>query len=271
MLQTSGFLPCVITTVLFQLLLLFIHQQLHKSNYVPYRCTWKRRFKLLRRRYVPKTWPPLPPWPNILTVPHQLLLPNLWQMPSRRRRVRHNAYPHPVNLHRSVYRIRARRAALLFNNIYICTTTSKKSRQAAYKPRTGTYYDIRCLSPTNPTRRDPMVFDSDSFNLTVDNCSSASVTNDLRDFIEPPRTSRTRIIGVTGVSSATKVGTVRWRTEDDDGLAHSILLPNTYYAREAPYKLLSPQHWSQVADDNTPEQYGTWCATYADSIVQDWD
>ena len=34
---------------------------------------------------------------------------------------------------------------------------------------------------------------------------------------------------------------------------------------------MSPQHWSQVADDNTPEHYGTWCATYADSIVLEWD
>ena len=172
MLQASGFLPCIIATVLCQFLLLFIHHQLHKSNYVPYRRTWKRRFKLLKRRYLPQTWPPLPPRPNMLTAPRLLLWQNLWQTPSRRQRVRHyNAYPYPVNLRRSIYRIRARRAALLFNTVYVCTATATKSRQAVYTPRTGTYYDVRCLSPKNDRRRVPMVFDGDSFDLTVDNCA----------------------------------------------------------------------------------------------------
>jgi len=117
----------------------------------------------------------------------------------------------------------------------------------------------------------PMSFDTDSFTLTVDNCASASITNNIKDFIEPPKASRTKILGISGVSAATLVGTVRWKIEDDAGQSHDIYLPNTYYAKTAPCKLLSPQHWSQVADDNSPEPNGTWCATYSDSVVLEWD
>ena len=175
-------------------------------------------------------------------------------------------------MHRSLSRLRARSSALLFHTIYVCTATASKTRTAAYTPRSGTYYDVRSTARgLSQPARDPMVFDTDSFNLVVDNCASASITNDLRDYISPPSKSRTRIVGVTGVSSSTMVGTVKWVIEDDSGRAHSIILPNTYYAKEAPYKLLSPQHWSQVAEDHRPERNGTWCATYSDSIVLEWN
>jgi hypothetical protein len=147
---------------------------------------------------------------------------------------------HPIHLRsrmRSLRVYRARKAALRFNAIYVCSATTTKIRTAAYSPRTGTYYDVRTRQAENQQQREPLSFDSDSVSLTVDNCASASVTSDVQDFIAPPRASRTRIIGVNGVSSATLVGTVRWRIEDDDGKIHSIILPNTYYSREAPYRL----------------------------------
>jgi len=195
----------------------------------------------------------------------------------RRRKKCYNPFPYAVSMHRSIQHTRARRAALLFTTMYVCAATATKSRTAAYQPRSGTYYDVRRLytqsteMSTDVRNREPLVFDTGSFNLTVDNCASASVTNDLKDYVNPPRKSRTRIVGINGVSTATMVGTVRWHVEDDDGIVHAIVLPNTYYARDAPYKLLSPQHWSQVADDNTPAKHGTWCATYADAIVLEWN
>ena len=206
-------------------------------------------------------------------------LKKLWQSKIRyHRRKYHNPFPYAVNMHKSIQRTRARRAALLFTTAYICAATATKSRTAAYQPRSDTYYNVRRLYTqstevlTDARDREPLVFDTtDSFNLTVDNCASASVTNDLKDYVNPPHKSRTRIVGINGVSTATMVGTVRWHIEDDDGIVHAIVLPNTYYARDAPYRLLSPQHWSQVADDNTPAKHGTWCATYADAIVLEWN
>ena len=53
-------------------------------------------------------------------------------------------------------------------------------------------------------------------------------------------------------------------------MSHNILLPNSLYSPEAPFPLLSPQHWSQIAKDDLPQPKGTWCATYDDSVVLEW-
>jgi hypothetical protein len=37
-----------------------------------------------------------------------------------------------------------------------------------------------------------------------------------------------------------------------------------------PTRLLSPQHWAQVAKDNYPLPHGTWCGTFDDTIVLQW-
>ncbi len=92
--------------------------------------------------------------------------------------------------------MRARMAALHFHMIYVCSATATKTRTAAYTPRYRTYYEVRNRHQECDQKRTPLVFDSDSVNLTVDNCASVSVTNDLRDFISPPKASRTRIVGV---------------------------------------------------------------------------
>jgi hypothetical protein len=116
----------------------------------------------------------------------------------------------------------------------------------------------------------PYNYDSDSKVILVDNCCSTSITNDLRDFITPPRPARAKVEGYNGSTTATMVGTVCWKIQDDLGHEHQILLPNTYYSPEGKYKLLCPQHWAQTAKDNVPIPHGTWCATYADCIVLYW-
>jgi hypothetical protein len=40
---------------------------------------------------------------------------------------------------------------------------------------------------------------------------------------------------------------------------------------KAPICLLSPQHWSQSADDKNPNPHGTWCADYHDCLILKWD
>jgi len=116
----------------------------------------------------------------------------------------------------------------------------------------------------------PMRFDSDSYPIMVDNCASASITNNLNDFIQPPRVSNKYIQGISGDVAALKVGTAAWPILDDQGCRHMIYLPDTYYAPNAPYRLLSPQHWSQIAKDHWPERNGTWCATYSNTLVLWW-
>jgi transposase InsO family protein len=120
------------------------------------------------------------------------------------------------------------------------------------------------------TRKKPkqmMRFDTDSYDILVDNCCSQSITNSLQDFIKPPTLSEMRIRGFNGHTTQTKVGTVKWLIHDDEGRLHSIILPNTYYSPHAESRLLSPQHWAQTARNGR----GTKCTTYHDAIILEWD
>ncbi len=63
------------------------------------------------------------------------------------------------------------------------------------------------------------------------------------------------------------MGTVRWRIHDDAGSIHCILLPNTHYSPHAESRLLSPQHWAQIAKNGR----GTKCTTYHDALILEWD
>jgi hypothetical protein len=67
------------------------------------------------------------------------------------------------------------------------------------------------------------------------------------------------------------LGTVKWSIEDDDGKIHDIILPDTYYSQHAKKKLLSLQHWAQLAGDDHPIRNSTWCTTYANKIKLHWD
>jgi len=117
----------------------------------------------------------------------------------------------------------------------------------------------------------PAQLHSDSHTLIIDNGCSASITNSMEDFISPPWQVRANIEGYSRSTSATHVGTVRWKIEDDLGRTHDILLPNTYYSPHSKHRLLCPQHWAQTAKDNTLHPNGTWCATYADYVVLYWN
>ena len=167
-----------------------------------------------------------------------------------------------------------------------CASTSSKRDATANRPRaTSTRGCTQCTSRQCRTAarfhalpamdavrkpREPTKLDSDSFIIAVDNCCTTSVTNNLKDFIEPPKDRKTAVSGMGGTILATARGTVRWKIEDDDGKVHSIVLKKVLYAPDAPFRLLSPQHWSQQADDNYPQKHGTWCATYDDTVVLQW-
>ncbi len=51
-----------------------------------------------------------------------------------------------------------------------------------------------------------MNIDTDSYDILVDN---QSITNNLQDYIKPPKLSDMRIKGFNGKTTKTRVGTVR--------------------------------------------------------------
>jgi hypothetical protein len=64
--------------------------------------------------------------------------------------------------------------------------------------------------------------------------------------------------------------TTGWNFEDDNGVPHSFVLPKSLSVPGATSRLLSPQHWAQVAKDNYPLPHGTWCGTFDDTIILQW-
>ena len=113
---------------------------------------------------------------------------------------------------------------------------------------------------------------SDSFVIGVDNYASRCNTNNISHFITPPSPTANAILkGSSGKLQVKGQRTIRWKILDDSGRKHSIIIHNALYVPGLDSCLLSPQHWSQQADDNAPLPDGTWCGTYSKSCVLHWD
>ena len=129
---------------------------------------------------------------------------------------------------------------------------------------------ILSLNSTTDTKKPDIVHDhlcdSDSCQIAVDNCSTRCITNDIRDFIGKPRQTSVNTKGVSGSSRATLVGTAKWIIQDDDGVCHEWLTPNTHCHPDSPHRLLSPQHWAQERG----EKRGAACATHFDAVELFW-
>ena len=114
-------------------------------------------------------------------------------------------------------------------------------------------------------------FDTDSRKVLIDNCATASITNDINDCCTKPVKIKRRVKGVAGTFHPDIYETtIRWDIEDDDGKIHTITLPRSFYIPSTPTRLLSPQHWAQTAKDNKPVPRGTRCTTYGNSIELVW-
>ena len=113
-------------------------------------------------------------------------------------------------------------------------------------------------------------FDTDSVLLRVDNCASACMSPHKSDFITPLVPIRKRVKGIGGTVKGIMKATMKVTIEDDNGVPHHIIVPDSYYVPDCPSRLLSPQHWAQKTKDNHPKRHGTWCATYDDEIVLEW-
>ena len=117
-----------------------------------------------------------------------------------------------------------------------------------------------------------VTFDTDSFEIGMDNRASRCMSHRIEDFDGPLRHSQKRVRGwMNALSSEVRIGTLRWVVEDDQGRRHVIRIPNSIYIPEGGVHLLSPQHWAQEAKDSTPRPRGTRCITYDDCIILEWN
>ena len=57
------------------------------------------------------------------------------------------------------------------------------------------------------------------------------------------------ITGMGGTATASHISTARWSIEDDRGTMHDLIIPDTRYCPEAPFRLLCPQHVAQQSNE----------------------
>jgi len=142
---------------------------------------------------------------------------------------------------------------------------SKIARNKCIAIRTTTIIEAR--SAMERERRVRMEFDTDSFDILIDNCCSHSLTNNINDYIDLPVKSSFRVRGYNGSTNSTMVGAVKWQIIDDNGKVHNFILPNTYYSSSVETRLLSPQHWAQTRKKGRD----LYCVTYHDAIIMRWN
>jgi hypothetical protein len=107
-------------------------------------------------------------------------------------------------------------------------------------------------------------YDSDSFQIAIDNCATSCFTNLMDDFVGTPTKIDTNITGI-GKAKSTFVGTTKWLIVDDQGRKHELLIPGTRFQKDLPFRLLLPQHVAQVYND--PQ---TSSLTLMDKVIFDW-
>ena len=122
---------------------------------------------------------------------------------------------------------------------FSCQQRVRKDRsrgQGYNKRRLGTSdwfrtASIVCLLATSGKAKSTR-FDSDSVTLHIDNCASRCITHSLGDFVTDPQKVIGRVKGIGGDNIAVQaVGTIRWTFDDDDGVAHSFLIPGHFTSR----------------------------------------
>ena len=110
-------------------------------------------------------------------------------------------------------------------------------------------------------------FDSDSQALMLNDGASACITNDNDDFIEPPKCVDHKVKGIKGHAKVTHRATIKWHLEDNNGLAHIMVVKGAYFILEAATRILSQQHLAQQAEDHYPSEEGTGGLTSSKNIT----
>ena len=113
-------------------------------------------------------------------------------------------------------------------------------------------------------------FDSDLQVLMLDDGALACITNDKRDFIEPPKRVDRKVKGIKGHANATHQGTLKWHIEDDHSLVHVMVINGAYLIPDAVTRILSPQHLAQEANDHYPMAEGTGALMTSKNITLFW-
>ena len=152
-----------------------------------------------------------------------------------------------------------------------------------YSPHRRTYYStklMRTLAYTaiiamstrqNYNVSEAIPFDTDSQTIGVDNRCSACITHVCADMPGELIPCHQSIKGFGGAKIwEVWRGTIKWCIEDDTGIKHTLIIPNSYYVPQAKVPLLSPQHWAQ-ARTGVDKNGGAGTITTATTCMLFWN
>jgi hypothetical protein len=109
-------------------------------------------------------------------------------------------------------------------------------------------------------------FDSDSFNIGVDNHASYCYINSPHLLDNLVLSNKGSVDGITDGLQIKGKGTFKFPIGDDNGRRHTIRIPKSLYVPGMKICLLSPQHWAQTAADKK-----TWIENFDDCCILLWD
>ena len=82
-------------------------------------------------------------------------------------------------------------------------------------------------------------FDSDSYEILIDNCCSACISNEIGDFVGTPTPIRSRVSGIGGPLMVVAKGTIKWKIEDDLGQEHTLAIdPRLLLCTWSPWQIV---------------------------------
>jgi len=135
----------------------------------------------------------------------------------------------------------------------VCSVTTDVGNLDAYQARTNDHS-----------------YDSDSYNIGIDDHASYCLTNSKDDFIDTPVDTKIMVKGIKGYLNSALKGTIKWSIEDDDGVVHDLIIPGSYFIEELPVRLLSPQHLAQALKSSETTPDGTLSTTFSDRVQLEW-
>ena len=134
---------------------------------------------------------------------------------------------------------------------------------------------MEAVQANDPSGIEPVAmppFNSDAFIIRIDNHLSRCIDHCKKHFTDLKWTkSGTLAKGIAEVLKIKAYGTVHWNIADNHDQVHHLVIKQAAYIPDLPQALLSPQHWSQQANDNFPCFFGTKMEQYSDDRILYWD
>jgi Reverse transcriptase (RNA-dependent DNA polymerase) len=107
--------------------------------------------------------------------------------------------------------------------------------------------DKLCCTTINNTIESMAKYDSDSVLIGIDTLSTYCLTNNTSDFDASPTPIHEDVRGVSNLPAhVTLKGKGTYKILDDNGVLHVFQIPELYYCKTVPYRVISPQHLDRM-------------------------